>query len=132
MARILVLNPPFLGLSTIVNVKQRVGPKEANEPNDVRVVQTLLGMIKSNFSKTVGLPKISGNYDAATGFWIYDTQFFTKQQHPNVIVDGIVSPARGSVYAAGAPWTIVLFNHFAQKDSPAEYASFVSQISASP
>src|SRR5262249_24655500 len=125
MARILVLNPPFLGLSAIVNVHQRVGPKEPNEPNDVRVIQTLLGMIKSNFSKSVGLPSITGSYDAATGFWIYDTQVFTKKQHPNVIVDGVVSPAHGSMYAAGAPWTIVLFNHWANRDSPAEYASFV-------
>jgi hypothetical protein len=132
MSRILELNPPFLGLSTIVNVLDHVGPSETNDTSDVKVVQTLLRMVKGNFAKQVGLPQVTGSYEAVTGFWIYDTQNFikTKRGHPNMVVDGIVSPAHAAFYNPGAPWTIVLFNSFAQKDSPGEYAAFVSQASS--
>jgi len=79
MARILVLNPPFSGLSTTVNVIQQVGPNsKPNDPGDVEVIQTLLGVIKSNFAKKVGLPAITGNFDGLTGFWIYNTQNVMK------------------------------------------------------
>jgi len=44
MSRILSLNSPFHGLSTIVNVLKRVGPSEVNEAADVRVVQRLIQM----------------------------------------------------------------------------------------
>jgi hypothetical protein len=132
MARTLTLNPPFQGLSSIVNVLHRVGPQEVNDSSDVKVVQTLLRMHQSPFAKKVGVPQATGNYDAVTGFYIYDTQYFlkTKAGHQGVIVDGIVSPAQGGSYSAGAPWTIVLLNLQAQKDNPAEYAAFVSKANA--
>jgi len=132
MPRILTLNPPFQGLSSIVNVVTRVGPTEPNDPSDVKVVQALIRMHTSAFSKKVGVPQVTGNYDAATGFYIYDTQYFlkTKAGHHGVVVDGIVSPALGGSYSAGAPWTIVLLNFQAQKSNPTEYAAFVSKASA--
>jgi hypothetical protein len=131
MSRILVLNPPFLGLSTIVNVLDKVGPKQTNEAADVRVVQNLLRMISFTQGSTIGLPQVTGHFDAATGFWIYDTQDHIKRTgHPNTIVDGIVSPAHGSFYTAGAAWTIAVFNHFAQRSRPTEYAAFVSRVSS--
>ena len=133
MSRVLVLNPPYHGLSSIVNVLNRVGPTEPNNPDDVKVVQTLLRMLKSNFSKKVGVPQVTGNYDASTGFWIYDQQYFYKSKagHHNVVVDGVISPARGAAYSAGAEWTIVLFNYQAKRDSPAEYAAFLSKAASS-
>jgi hypothetical protein len=78
------------------------------------------------------VPQATGNYDAVTGFYIYDTQYFlkTKAGHHGVIVDGIVSPAQGGSYSAGAPWTIVLLNLQAQRDNPAEYAALVSKANA--
>jgi hypothetical protein len=114
MPRILTLNPPFQGLSSIVNVLNRVGPQELNDPSDVKVVQTLIRMHTSAFSKKIGVPQVTGNYDAATGFYIYDTQYFlkTKAGHHSAVVDGIVSPATGAAYSAGAPWSIVLLNYF--------------------
>ena len=132
MSRTLTLNPPFQGLSSIVNVVTRVGPTEPNDPSDVKVVQALIRMHTSAFSKKVGVPQVTGNYDAATGFYIYDTQYFlkTKAGHHGVVVDGIVSPALGGSYSAGAPWTIVLLNFQAQKSNPTEYAAFVSKASA--
>jgi hypothetical protein len=132
MPRILVFNPPFSGLSSIVNVLKRVGPEEVNDPSDVKVVQALIRMHTSAFGKRVGVPQVTGNFDAATGFHIYDAQYFLKSKggHNGVIVDGIVSPAQGSAYSGGAPWTIVLLNHQANLKSPAEYAAFVSKASS--
>ena len=125
---ILTLNPPFHGLSAIVNVVGRVGPSEVNNNADVRVVQRLIqmGARASTAGVKIGLPAVTGNYDAATGFWIYHVQFVQKHSHPNQIVDGIVSPAHGSSYAANTHWAIVLFNALAKDNSPAEFAAFLS------
>lgn len=125
---ILTLNPPFHGLSVLVNVVNRVGPSELNNSSDVRVVQRLIQMGARGTSAGVkiGLPAATGNYDAATGFWIYHVQFIQKRSHPNQIVDGIVSPAHGSSYAPDTHWAIVLFNALAKDQSPAEFASFLS------
>jgi hypothetical protein len=132
MARILALNPPFQGLTSIVNVLHRVGPQEFNDPTDVKIVQALLRMHNSPFANKVGVPQMTGNYDAVTGFFIYDTQYFlkTKGGHQSVIVDGIVSPAQGGTYSAGAPWTIVLLNLQAKRDNPADYAAFLDKATS--
>ncbi len=126
MARILALNPPFNGLSTIVNVLGRVGPGEPNNPDDVRVVQSLLQMCARGkaFAASIGVPQPSGHFDAATGFWIYQTQNSMRGQ----VVDGVVSPAHGTHYApGGGVWTIVIFNNIAKSTAPAEYAAFLAR-----
>lgn len=126
MGRILVLNSPFEGLSAIVNVLARVGSGEANNPDDVRVVQRLLQLASRGGSpaKSLGVPQPTGHFDAVTGFWIYHTQNW----YPRQKVDGVVSPAHGAHYApGGGVWTIVLFNVFAKKYSPADYATFLAQ-----
>jgi hypothetical protein len=129
MGRILALNPPYQGLSTIVNVLARVGPTETNTSDDVRVVQRLLQMCArgSNIGARIGMPQPTGNFDAATGFWIFYTQ---AGQRRGVIVDGIVSPAHGAHYApGGGVWTIVIFNYLAKNASPQEYAALVAESS---
>jgi hypothetical protein len=126
MGRILALNPPFEGMSMIVNVLGRVGPREANNPDDVRVVQRLLQMCSRGqaFAGSIGVPQPTGHFDAVTGFWIYQVQNSAEGR----IVDGVVSPAHGAHYAPGGGiWTIVIFNAFAKRNSPAEYATFVAQ-----
>ncbi len=127
MARILALNPPFNGMSAIVNVLGRVGPGEPNNPDDVRVVQRLMQMGARGKAPaaSIGVPQPTGHFDAATGFWIYHAQrIFSKHQ----IVDGVVSPAHGSQYSpAGGIWTIVIFNDVARSTSPAEYATLMAQ-----
>jgi hypothetical protein len=131
MARILVLNPPFEGMSTIVNVLGRVGPKEPNNPDDVRVVQRLLqmGSRGAGFATSMGVPQPTGRFDAVTGFWIFYAQNIFKARHGE-IVDGVVSPAHGAHYAPGGGiWTIVIFNFFAKQSSPADYATFLAQSS---
>ena len=130
MARILALNPPFNGMSMIVNVLGRVGPSEPNSPDDVRVVQRLLQMASRGkaFAASIGVPQATGRFDAVTGFWIFDVQASFKHQ----IVDGVVSPAHGTHYApTGGIWTIVLFNDFAKRTSPAEYAALLAESTAS-
>src|SRR6476660_774668 len=101
MARMLTLNPPYEGLSTIVNVLGRVGPKEQNNADDVRVVQRLLQMCArgSRIGGNLGMPQPSGHFDAATGFWIFYIQYDYKQHFGGTQIDGVVSPAHGSHYA---------------------------------
>jgi hypothetical protein len=126
MGRILALNPPYDGMSTIVNVLGRVGPGESNNPDDVRVVQSLLQLCARGkaFAGSIGVPQATGHFDAATGFWIFYVQSSFKHQ----IVDGIVSPAHGTHYSPGGGiWTIVLFNDFAKSNSPAEYAALLAR-----
>src|SRR5215468_10541065 len=124
---ILALNPPFHGLTSIVNVVDRVGPSETNGNADVRVVQRLIqmGARSSASAVKIGLPAASGSYDAATGFWIYHVQFIQKVRHPLQIIDGIVSPAHGASYAPNTHWAIVLFDALAKDNNGGEYAAFV-------
>jgi len=126
MGRILALNPPFSGMSTIVNVLGRVGPGEPNNPDDVRVVQRLMQMAGRGraASASIGVPQVTGHFDAATGFWIYHTQRINR----NLTVDGVVSPAHGAHYAPGGNvWAIVMFNEFAKSNAPQDYATFLAQ-----
>lgn len=126
VARILALNPPFRGMSTIVNVLQRVGPQEPNDVADVRVVQRLIAMAGRGSSVSrIGLPAVTGSFDAATGFWIYHLQNVQRRSHPQQIVDGIVSPARGSTYSGNDYWVIVMLNGLAKEKSPGEYAALL-------
>ena len=131
MARILNLSPPYQGMSSVVNVNQRVGPDENNNSDDVRVIQRLLQLASKGAgprAASIGVPQVSGNFDAATGFWIYYTQDWLKGHgNSGQVVDGVVSPAHGSAYGPKAIWTIVLFNHFAKLHSPAEYPAFLAQ-----
>ena len=126
MARKLALNPPYNGMSTIVNVLGRVGPGEPNNPDDVRVVQRLLQMCSRGkaFAGSIGVPQPTGHFDAATGFWIFYVQSSFKRQ----VVDGVVSPAHGTHYAPGGGiWTIVQLNESAKSNSPAEYAAYLAE-----
>jgi hypothetical protein len=123
------LNPPFHGVSAIVNVLKRVGPNEANDAADVRVVQRLIQMGAKGSSaavRSIGLPSVTGSYDATTGFWIYHVQKVQKVRHPLQIIDGIVSPAHGASYASNTHWAIVLLNALAKDHSPSDFSAFVS------
>lgn len=135
MGRILALNPPYNGMSMIVNVLGRVGPSEPNNSADVLVVQRLLQMASRGgaFSAKVGAAQPTGHFDSVTGFWIFWVQdrvraMITRSQ----IVDGIVSPAHGTRYSPGGGiWTIVMLNDQAKMHSPAEYAAYLAQSTAS-
>ena len=127
MGRILAMNPPFNGMSAVVNVLGRVGPRESNNPEDVRVIQQLLQMASrgSPIASRIEVPQATGRFDAATGFWIFYTQSI---QRTGAIVDGVVSPARGAHYGPGGGiWTILIFNQYAKSNCPQEYAAFLAE-----
>ena len=134
MPNVRVLKPPALGMSFILNVDGQVGPDGANDPGDVRLVQRLTNMAAKIGTKgsRIGLPSVTGQFDAATGFWIYNLQAHMKNSHPNQIVDGIVSPARGSTYTANTSWTIALLNYYANQGSSGEYSALQDEAMAWP
>jgi hypothetical protein len=125
--RILTLNPPFRGLTSAVNVLDRVGTKQANSVDDVKIVQKLLQLCSkgSEFASEIGLPPITGRFDAATGFWIYRFQDIDHKKMPSNIIDGIISPAHGGSYGGGT-WTIISMNLFAKEKDPQGHADFVA------
>lgn len=134
MARLLPLNPPYNGMSMIVNVQARVGPTEQNTSEDVLVVQRLLQMASRGqaFSAQVGAANPTGHFDSVTGFWIFRVQERVKALIArSQIVDGIVSPAHGTHYAPGGGiWTIVVLNDQAKLHSPQEYAAYIAECSS--
>jgi hypothetical protein len=115
-------------MSSIVNVLNRVGPEEANDSADVRVVQRLMQMAGrgSPVGSRIGMPTPHGKFDAVTGFWIYHLQNAQRSRHPGQVVDGIVSPAHGSAYGPGTHWTVVILNALAKDNSASDYAAFLS------
>ncbi len=128
MGRILKLKTPYQGLTRIVNVLAPVGFEEQNNPDDIRVVQNLLHAITlpKRFTQGIGIPQVTGRFDALTGFWIYTYQVLT--QGGNGEVDGIVSPAQGGAYHGGTPWFIVRLNAHAHAVQPAVWERFASAL----
>jgi hypothetical protein len=115
----LAANPT--GMTFIYNVSQRVGFKEANLPDDVQLVQFFLREeMKSRADLLpLGIPTLSGKFDAVTGFYLYLWQ--NKAKRP--IVDGVVSPAHGVHYggSASSVWLIVDLNNVFRTAKPAEF-----------
>lgn len=124
-SRVLPLQQPFDGLTTIVNVLLPVGPGQTNNTDDVKVVQNLLHAIALTQSGRTGVmaPQLTGRFDAATGFWIYYLQSTLRTGGAGV-VDGIVSPARGASFA-GTPFFIVHLNAAAARANRPTFDRFV-------
>ena len=128
MSRILQLQTPHEGLSSIVNVEARVGPAEANLRDDVKIVQQLLLMNWGDDSRrTYGLPRVTSHFDASTGFWIYLFQVEIKGALPQQVVDGVISPAQGAAYGPGGIWSIVSLNVAAFQSDAVKYKAFASE-----
>ena len=125
---ILQLTPPVFGLSAIVNVSNKVGPKQVNTPADVRIVQRLIQMATKgvqNFAR-IGIPNATGIYDAATGFYIYHMQNNQRRGHLNFGIDGIISPARATGFSGAETWALIHFNSWAKERSGPEFAAFLA------
>ena len=105
-----------------------VGTKQTNNLDDVKVVQKLLQLCSkgSEFASEIGLPAISGKFDAATGFWIYRFQDLDRRKMPSNVIDGTISPARGGSYGGGT-WTIISMNFFAKETRSAGLCRFHRQ-----
>ncbi len=128
MSRVLTINPPYKGLSVAVNVLKHVGPGKPNDNDDVRLIQRLLQLCAtgSEFAADIGLPNLTGKFDAATGFWIFRFQEVDRRKNPTQVIDGIVSPATGGRYNAASPWTIISMNEFAQRKNPAGLSALIA------
>jgi len=118
MAERLQLGPNSLGLSFIYNVSGRVGFKQPNAPDDVQLVQFFLREEMKTRADLIplGIPTLSGKFDAVTGFYLYLWQNKANRS----VVDGIVSPAHGVQYGAAASsvWLIVDLNNVLKTINP--------------
>lgn len=102
------------GLNFIYNVSGHVGDARScpNAPDDVQLVQFFIKELIPKFDPAGGrkikeLPRVTGQFDALTGFWIYNVQSSNEEV---VQVDGIISPAKGVMYGVKA-WTIAGLNY---------------------
>jgi hypothetical protein len=111
------LSPSETFTRDMINVEERVGPRQVNLRDDVRIVQELLRMAyKNDPAATYGLPQVTGRFDAVTGFWIFEFQRGNLTGR-NQIIDGIISPAKGVAFAPGGIWTIVALNSAARMNA---------------
>lgn len=85
------------------NLDQPVGRNKSNLRDDVTLVQFFLNNIRKNPNLLLGNLKppasqlrVSGTFDTATHDWIIAFQTAVKAGfQPNMLIDGIVDPARG-------------------------------------
>ena len=116
MAYVTKLSEPDNGMSEYLNVTGKVGadPDCPNEASDVRAVQCLLALIlRGTKGVKLGVPFPSGQFDAVTGFHIFNIQNFLKKSRSGTIVDGCISPARGLSYGK-AVYSILHLNGMAR------------------
>ncbi|MFN7934088.1 MAG: hypothetical protein U0R19_12230 [Bryobacteraceae bacterium] len=112
MAQKLTALQPIAGMNYIYNVSSHVGCRRKcpNNPDDVQLVQFFIREIVPRFYESQiipELPRLTGQIDGITAFYIYDIQ---RMGGTSMEVDGIVSPARGLVYAGSHPWLISVLN----------------------
>ncbi|MCU0726607.1 MAG: hypothetical protein MUE73_12610 [Planctomycetes bacterium] len=135
MASIMRLRPPAGEMDRILNVDQRVGPLRdcPNLPGDVEAVQRLVALAVTEFASGSGfpLPQPTGRFDVLTGFYVYHLQARQQARYRTVVVDGVVSPARGSVYGGGI-WTIVNFNNIVFLHNRPEWEALLRRFANRP
>lgn len=131
MAYKLVTNNPALPF--IWNVSSHVGHLDTcqNRRTDVELLQFMLSEMFHQFPHTNGAamePQVrpNGKYDAALGFWIF------RAQDQNQNRDGIVSPAKGTHFAAGHGWVIAKINYHFKNTFPDRWANLDSDPRLSP
>ena len=117
MAHRLKLGQNPTGLTFLYNVSQKVGYKQPNLTDDVQLVQFFLReLLRSRPDlQQLGLPQLTGRFDAVTGFYVYLWEHFAHRP----VIDGIVSPAHGLNYSPHAAWVIT--------DMNASYRNFSKQ-----
>jgi len=124
----------FGEVDRILNVEQKVGPRDCpNLPGDVEAVQRLLAIAARAFASShgFGLPYPTGNFDALTGFYIYDYQCHQRSKKPETVIDGCVSPAHGASYGGGF-WTIVGLNELACEHDRNAWEEALSHFADNP
>ncbi|HWB13095.1 MAG TPA: hypothetical protein VG826_27975 [Pirellulales bacterium] len=103
-------------LPFIYSVSAHVGPGQANQPDDVELVQflmaeTLKRQTSSNLRIRSPVPQVTRAFDLMTGFWIYELENVLVSKLEGQL-DGIVSPVRGHRlhFAEGKYWLIAALN----------------------
>lgn len=124
MAYVERLKAPQNGMEEFLNVGAKVGvdPDCPNRQADVRAIQQLLSIIINGTPGVkLGVPAPTGEFDAITGFHIFNIQNFVKKKKPGTVVDGCVSPARGISYGGGI-YSILNLNAMAHHKDKAQWA----------
>jgi hypothetical protein len=127
MAHILELVHNPSGLTSIINVSQKVGPTKeggVNNQNDVDAVEKLIIIASGGVFDDGFVINNNGNFDPVTGYTIYRTQANLKRNNPAITLDGIISPAKGVGYGANTKYTIVKLNEVAKNTNSAAYDEF--------
>jgi hypothetical protein len=130
MAYVTKLDPPSDGMDQYLNVATKVGADSdcVNEASDVRAVQSLIALIlRGTKGVKLGVPAPSGEFDAVTGFHIFNIQNFVKKKRPGTIVDGCVSPARGISYGGGV-YSILHLNGMARANDKAAWETILKRF----
>ncbi|MCW5965088.1 MAG: hypothetical protein KIT83_13700 [Bryobacterales bacterium] len=115
------------GLSYIYNVSRHVGADVDRCPNlhdDVALVQFLFKEVMPKIAPVNsqwGLPKVTGQFDAVTGFWIYQSQRAAQTR------DGVVSPAKGVSYGVDA-WLIAKLNYQFKQQFPQRFERLADDL----
>lgn len=131
-SQLLVLDPPYQHrLALAINVGKTVGYgyDAKNDPDDVMIVQRLIRMINIPTTQQYERPALTGKIDAVTCFWIFAFQKSRHRYARGVVVDGLVSPARGSTYFKGAPWTIIQLCSTASETAQGDYLQLIMDVS---
>ena len=139
MAHRLQLRQPFRGMQFIWNVSEHVGDTTtcANRPTDVDLVKILIGETirgrpPSWIHNALRVPfRVNGQMDALTAYWI---RLFNAEHSRRLDQreDGIVSPARGAMFARGHVWTIVKLNWAAKQGDPNRWADLPNHPNCNP
>ena len=121
MAHFLAPQPPDPQLPVFFNVDGAVGAAPAqNKREDVLLVQFVFYLIAKSPSPTIApallaaaqAVQLTGMADAATIKAIRVHQESKRQELPETVVDGRVSPAMGGGYSYGSGlWTITFLNN---------------------
>lgn len=116
MAHLMVPQPAHPNLPVFFNVDGVVGAAPAqNLREDVLLVQFFFSVIARDVAdpaakSVLGAVKVIGIIDAPTIAAIKDIQTRQKQNYSGAIVDGRVSPCKGSYSYGGGDWTITRLN----------------------
>ena len=112
-------------LPLFFNVDEGVGKRRPNRTEDVLLVQFLIKAVIQKVPQGADVTMIermskvpvNGLCDDATIDGILAVQEALKKRNPGVVVDGVISRARGYSYGA-AKWTIVWLNQGLRNDFP--------------
>lgn len=106
-------------LPFIYNISQRVGFGEPNLPDDIQLLQAIIGecVLHINIGQMKPHPSLNGIFDTVTGFWLFQLQKMVDAK-----VDGRVTPVTGADgMTGGKKWTLYGLNEILFYNAPYKY-----------